>query len=330
MRWALLTLTAALWGCATAPVVETPGYEATVRAHLEAASGELVHRLRYNPTGCRCPAFEVALDKRWVRVELAVAGEEDPALDALLAAQEEDGSFGDLEKTRRIVATLTHYAEPEQRDALARGLRNLASQGIDDPAFGKTFTGDRGEAARSSMRIVAGLDERGSVGGDVRATAAAVVELSHHAALLAPPKKSRDARALPVFSAADQEAANTSILKGEAPASFFSATTGDDSAPPSEYIRLRRGATERGLQIVEVTPFVSLLDMLREHPVIAPRRLRLLGLCFSIIHWETQKPHLPVRLLCEKHGEYRTRTYEDRSQQIYSLPPLPLGTTPHI
>jgi len=93
VRWALLVL--ALGGCATAPMVESTGYDAAVRARLEGASDATVHQLRYNPTGCRCPAFEIALDERWHRVELAVSGEDDPALAALLTTtREADDQLG--------------------------------------------------------------------------------------------------------------------------------------------------------------------------------------------------------------------------------------------
>jgi len=86
VKW--VWLAALLVGCAGAEVVEAPvvTYEDVVRARVEAAAEVTPHTLRYNPTTCRCPDFEIRLGAHWQRVELAVDDPEDPVLVALLEA----------------------------------------------------------------------------------------------------------------------------------------------------------------------------------------------------------------------------------------------------
>lgn len=80
-------------GCAGAELSETPSaassYHATVAARVEAARTATSYRLRFNPTDCRCPVFELRLGDRWHRVDLAVGASEDPSLVALVAATDE-------------------------------------------------------------------------------------------------------------------------------------------------------------------------------------------------------------------------------------------------
>ncbi len=90
MRWLVFGLMLAA-GCATAPPTERPGYEGIVLARVQAKDNTTIHLLRYNPTGCRCPAFEVALGDHWHRVELEVDDIETPALTALRDASTESG-----------------------------------------------------------------------------------------------------------------------------------------------------------------------------------------------------------------------------------------------
>ncbi len=85
LAWALW---AAACGGATVDVAAEPrmAYWRAMEARLAVAQQTEHHTLRYNPTPCRCPPFEMLLDRRWVRVDLAVTDVDDPVLTALLAA----------------------------------------------------------------------------------------------------------------------------------------------------------------------------------------------------------------------------------------------------
>jgi hypothetical protein len=109
MRYLVLGFAAVLASCGGAKVVEAPApaptYEEIVRARIEAAAEASTHSLRYNPTTCRCPAFEMRLDAYWQRVDLAVDDPEDATLAALLAATEAaDEQVG---RTYTVEGTLT-------------------------------------------------------------------------------------------------------------------------------------------------------------------------------------------------------------------------------
>jgi hypothetical protein len=92
MRWLALTLWLA--ACAGGDLVDTPrshdtappSYEEVVRQRVEAVGDAATHTLRFNPTSCRCPAFEIALGDRWQRVDLAVDDPDDATLLTLLEA----------------------------------------------------------------------------------------------------------------------------------------------------------------------------------------------------------------------------------------------------
>ncbi len=91
MRRLLLALV--LGGCAATEVTDTPmavpSYEDIVDARAAAAQDHTTHTLRYNPTYCRCPPFEIQLGSRWQRVDLAVEDTEDPTVTELLAVVRE-------------------------------------------------------------------------------------------------------------------------------------------------------------------------------------------------------------------------------------------------
>ncbi len=83
-RW--VGLAALLLGCATAPdaapVKDPPPQEAltheeSLRRVLSATADQETKVLRYSPVKCACPAFEVRIGLRWLRVELD--GLDDPA-----------------------------------------------------------------------------------------------------------------------------------------------------------------------------------------------------------------------------------------------------------
>ena len=89
----LLLLCLVIAGCSGADVVNdasppntTMSYEDVVRQRLELAAGETTHQLRFNPTGCRCPAFEIRLSDQWQRVALSPDDPESEAMTALMTA----------------------------------------------------------------------------------------------------------------------------------------------------------------------------------------------------------------------------------------------------
>jgi len=65
-----MTLASLMMGaCATAPAGPgKPDYAKRVEARIEAARALEVQKLRFNPTPCNCPPFEIALEGRWHRV----------------------------------------------------------------------------------------------------------------------------------------------------------------------------------------------------------------------------------------------------------------------
>ena len=93
MRWLALALVFS--ACATVqpsldPTVEL-NYTDRMTARLEQSRGAMEHRLRYNPTSCRCPPFELWLHDTWQRVDLAVEDVDDPTLNELMQATSTDG-----------------------------------------------------------------------------------------------------------------------------------------------------------------------------------------------------------------------------------------------
>lgn len=101
MRCLAVGFIALLTACGGAKVVDKPApaptYEELVLARAEAAADVSTHDLRYNPTTCRCPPFEVKLGEHWQRVDLAIDDPEDPILAALLqATKETDDQTGRL------------------------------------------------------------------------------------------------------------------------------------------------------------------------------------------------------------------------------------------
>lgn len=101
--------------CATAAPVGLDdgrlGYQQRMEARLLAAADVPQHTLRFNPTPCRCPPFEMLLDSQWVRVDLAVTDVDDPVLTALLEATR--GERGDE-------ALRTYRVDGALDDALSR------------------------------------------------------------------------------------------------------------------------------------------------------------------------------------------------------------------
>ena len=66
-------------GCAAkAPVTppRPPGPVTVLRRVLAASTDSEWFEIRYNPTSCKCPEFELRLPDRWVRVELSPSPEE--------------------------------------------------------------------------------------------------------------------------------------------------------------------------------------------------------------------------------------------------------------
>ena len=63
---------------------EPMGLADIFQARLEQSADEPVHVVRYNPTSCRCPPFEILLSDHWYRVDLAVFDVDNPILAELL------------------------------------------------------------------------------------------------------------------------------------------------------------------------------------------------------------------------------------------------------
>ncbi len=82
-----LAAAAAFVACATGAPKAPPDYADRVRARIEVAQQLEVQRLRFNPTPCSCPPFEIALDGRWHRVAFD-APEDSPMMIALRQAVE--------------------------------------------------------------------------------------------------------------------------------------------------------------------------------------------------------------------------------------------------
>ena len=80
--------------CARAPVepTEPPTREELQNQAVEESPTKHVYRARYNPPLCPCPAFEVAVGDRWVRVALVDQDEDRPLRGDLSAFAEEQGS----------------------------------------------------------------------------------------------------------------------------------------------------------------------------------------------------------------------------------------------
>ena len=90
-----------LSACAAKPAKKTPPpaaptYAERVLERVKSASEREVHDLRYNPTVCGCPPFEVQLDGRWLRSTFDVADDSHPVLMALREAVEADEAAGRL------------------------------------------------------------------------------------------------------------------------------------------------------------------------------------------------------------------------------------------
>ena len=89
-RWLVALGLALLTACATtrAPVEApvAPSYHDVLLARLNEASSTTRHALRYNPSPCACPAFEVFLGEHWTRVDLIGDDTDDPVVERLTAA----------------------------------------------------------------------------------------------------------------------------------------------------------------------------------------------------------------------------------------------------
>ncbi|MDP6943689.1 MAG: hypothetical protein QF464_06025 [Myxococcota bacterium] len=80
-----------------------------MRARLDTVVEVREHTLRYNPAGCRCPAFEIALGPHWQRVRLAVDDTSDPTLVALLEASRH--ATDQTGRTYIVAGTLTDLVD---------------------------------------------------------------------------------------------------------------------------------------------------------------------------------------------------------------------------
>lgn len=86
-----LGLSLGLAACASTPHEHVSSdYAREVMRRVEKAQAEVLHRVRYNPCGCDCPPFELAVQTasglKWLRVELLGDGEAD-GLDEHLTEQ---------------------------------------------------------------------------------------------------------------------------------------------------------------------------------------------------------------------------------------------------
>lgn len=86
---AILALSSSLATACGSTAASAPGvrdYAARVQARIAAERSSETLLVRYNPTPCNCPAFEIRLQGRWHRVAFDQEEEEEPAVLALRAA----------------------------------------------------------------------------------------------------------------------------------------------------------------------------------------------------------------------------------------------------
>ena len=79
---------------------ESMGAVKLLHARLERATDEALQIVRYNPTNCRCPPFEILLSEHWPRVDLAVSDVDNPILGELLRLTSEERAEEALKQYR--------------------------------------------------------------------------------------------------------------------------------------------------------------------------------------------------------------------------------------
>ena len=86
----ITTITACATTSASQPKTVSNPLEDAIQRDLARAGDQTKHVLRHNPVTCRCPAFELEVGARWVRVALSEIDEPESLAQSLQKQAEQD------------------------------------------------------------------------------------------------------------------------------------------------------------------------------------------------------------------------------------------------